>query len=601
MSAGGETVHTALPSSSTGAALSRALAYLALRSLSNRTRQLAARLSEPRYLVAFLVGLAYFAWIFGTMLRRGEREREITREVFALAPWSEALAPLPLLLLAVGWWTLGNYQTALAFTPAEVHFLFTAPAPRRALIRYKLAKKQLGILFTALLGSLYLFLMSGGALGLGGSLLRFVGLWLLVTTMHLHQLAASLVRTAALEQGWWGLRRQWLPLSAFAVALATVAGAAWGALPALRSAADLPGALGVLAATLDEPAPRAVLLPFRWALAPLFASDLDRWLATLLPAFTLLALHYLWVLGTDAAFEEGAAEAGRGRAARTRALLQGRTTAYLSRRGAPARPWLALGAGPRRALFWKNLTLAARTLSASSAFLLLGVFAGSYFLMRALGEDHGGAATIVTAMALTTFALTFAAGSIFIRNDLRTDLGKLELVRTWPLAGRDVVAAELAASTATLTIVQLLFLFIGLAFLLMAGAPDPWWSTAAGLGAILALLPPLNALLLGAQNALALLFPAWTRIGSSRPGGVEQMGMFMLNLLVTLLFLALALLPGLVVAAGAVLALGTTSPGAFVAAGVGSWVALCGEVALLVDWLGDVYDDLDPSDAGLLG
>ena len=80
------------------------------------------------------------------------------------------------------------------------------------------------------------------------------------------------------------------------------------------------------------------------------------------------------------------------------------------------------------------------------------------------------------------------------------------------------------------------------------------------------------------------------------------MGMFMLTLLATLLFLAVALLPAAVFA-GAIgmKLLGTMGGWALLPAALGGWLVLWGEVALLVVLLGDAYDELDPAEAGLLG
>ena len=52
------------------------------------------------------------------------------------------------LLLA---WILPHSRAALAFTEAEVAFLFPAPISRKTLIHFKLLKSQTAILFSALL------------------------------------------------------------------------------------------------------------------------------------------------------------------------------------------------------------------------------------------------------------------------------------------------------------------------------------------------------------------------------------------------------------------------------------------------------------------
>src|SRR3970040_109285 len=64
-------------------------------------------------------------------------------------------------------------------------------------------------------------------------------------------------------------------------------------------------------------------------------------------------------------------------------------------------------------------------------------------------------------------------GPQWVRNDLRTDLARLALLRSYPLQGRTVVGAETASSTAVLTVLQLGL--VGIAYLAFWGGevPDP--------------------------------------------------------------------------------------------------------------------------------
>jgi hypothetical protein len=517
----------------------------------------------------------------------------------------ETVAPLPLLAFAIVWWTTGRYHAALAFSPAEVHFLFSAPLTRLHLIRYKLARRQLAVLFTVLVAAVNVAVLGRGALTRADLPRLLVSLWVFVTTLQLHQVGASLVRSAAARQGRAGLRHQWLPLLLFGGAVVTVALALVPAAVGALGAAELAGAMARVEGALSLPAPRLALLPFRWALAPLFAPGWTAWLAALPGALLVLWLHYLWVMRTDAAFEEGAAEAGRELAERGRARLEGRTLSPdPGRPRAARRPAFRLSPGgrPAVAILWKNLTLAKRQLRPSVLALVGAVFAGAYVLMRSLSDDPSEAAAVCATLAFVMAGMIAVAGPLAIRNDLRTDMGKLDLLRTYPLAGREVVASELAASTAVLTGAHLLLLAVGAGFLLL-GFPDlqPRWALPVGAAAALLLLPVVNAMMLGAQNAMALLLPGWARVGVAGPGGVEQMGTFMLTVAATLLFLAVALVPPAALAAG--LAVPLTGPlGAWAAlpGALAGWAVLLGELAALIGLLGRQYDALDPSEVGLL-
>ena len=56
------------------------------------------------------------------------------------------------------------------------------------------------------------------------------------------------------------------------------------------------------------------VLPFRWAVAPLFAPVGAAFLRALPPALALLGLHYLWVVRAQASFEDAAIAQARKRA-----------------------------------------------------------------------------------------------------------------------------------------------------------------------------------------------------------------------------------------------------------------------------------------------
>ena len=113
-------------------------------------------------------------------------------------------------------------------------------------------------------------------------------------------------------------------------------------------------------------------------------------------------------------------------------------------------------------------------------------------------------------------------------------------------------------------------------------------------------LPVLNAASLTVQNGLALLFPAWVRIGpGTRAGGVEAMGQ---NLLTTVFGIVsigvLLLMPG-AAAAGVYFALhARPGNGASLVALLVCLAGLLGEVAVMLRWLGGVFERTDPASTG---
>ncbi len=124
-------------------------------------------------------------------------------------------------------------------------------------------------------------------------------------------------------------------------------------------------------------------------------------------------------------------------------------------------------------------------------------------------------------------------GPQWIRNDLRTDLARFDLLRSYPIPGASLVAAEVAGSAIVLTAIQLgLLAFAYLAFLGDENSPLTLSERSLILLAAAVYLPPVNYIGMLIQNGGAVLFPAWVRSGPERAGGVEALGQNMLLIIV---------------------------------------------------------------------
>ncbi|HEX6106268.1 MAG TPA: putative ABC exporter domain-containing protein, partial [Gemmatimonadales bacterium] len=285
----------------------RTFAYLLVRSTRNRLARQLSRLRRPRYLAALLLGLAYL-WI---MLLQ---QRPVGSGAQPRPGWIE-LAGAMALALAVGWaWLFAAERRVLAFSPAEVTFLFSAPVTRRQLVHFKLLRNQLVVLLNTLLWTLLLAREPSGI----PAPLRALSIWVVLTTLSLHRLGASFVRTSLAEHGEAGARHRVVSLTLLAVALSAAAWAVVDAWPALASAFDegIGPFLSTLAAAAERPVPRALLWPFRQLVAPLAAGSDAAWARSMGPALGILAAHYVWVVRSDTAFEEAALEESLRRARR---------------------------------------------------------------------------------------------------------------------------------------------------------------------------------------------------------------------------------------------------------------------------------------------
>jgi ABC-2 type transport system permease protein len=569
----------------------RVFVYLAWCSARNRLVGQLQRLRSPRYLAALAIGIAYL-WVI-TVEQRPRPEPTTS----AAAPWLELLGAIGV-AGAVAWgWVFGVERRVLSFTPAEVTFLFSGPVPRRGLIQYKLLRNQLLILFNSLLWTLILARERFGT----SPWLRAFSIWVLLTTLSFHRLGASFVRTSLLEHGRFGLRHRVVSLVVLAAAVVTLAWSLRDASPLL--AAGWNGGttefLAALARAAERPVLHGLLAPFTLMVRPLTAPTLSAWLASLGPALLLLVLHYVWVVRADTAFEEAAAEASMERAQQLGTRGAAARTPRLAHRQVPRLLPLAPTGWPAGAILWKNLLAVARMRRTRNAVM---AFAGAVVVVALLSFDaEGTIASIAGWLAVMWGGMMIVIGPQWVRNDLRSDLLKLDLLRSYPLRGRAVVAAEAGGSALVLTAIQLALLVVAyFAFLGDVRVEPDLETRTLILAAAVVHLPGVNFAGMLIQNGTALLYPAWVHLGSGRPGGVEALGQ---NMLMIVAYLGLL---GVTLAVPAGLGVGSYL---LLAPALGLWAAvpasllllgaLAAETTLLLGWLGRIFEGTDPATAGI--
>ena len=569
----------------------RTFSYLAWRSAHNRVARQLRHLRSPRYVAALLLGLAYL-WFMVITQRPAPAAGDL-----ADPRWLELVGALAL-LGAVAWgWIFGVERRVLAFSPAEVTFLFSGPVSRRGLIQFKLLRSQLLILFNALLWTL---ILSHERLGVS-PWLRVLSIWVLLTTLSFHRLGASFVRTSLAEHGRLGLRHRVVSLVVLGAVLIALTWSIAGALPHLADA-DAATPLGFLAALGEaaaQPLPTVLTYPFRVMIRPLTAHSVSAWLHAMWPALILLLLHYVWVVRSDTAFEEAAAAVSLQRAQALSERRAGRPALRAPGRVTPAWFRLAPQGWPAGAILWKNLVAVTRTQRVRNVVIALAV--GAVMVTALSFKPEGTLAEIAGWFAVTWAGAMIVIGPQWVRNDLRGDLLKLDLLRSYPLRGWSVVIAEVGASALVLTVIQLSLLMIGyLAFLGNQSMEPALDERTLLLAAAFVFLPGINLLGMIIQNGAALLYPAWVRLGSGRPAGVEALGQNMLMMVVFVALLAATLLLPVAIGGGAFLLLhGAIGVWAALPATVVVLGIMAFETALLVEWLGGVFERTDPAAAGI--
>ena len=570
--------------------MSGALLYLTTRSFTNRLRSRASQLRNPRYAVAFVLGAIFLWLIFGRHDPAPPADRSVT------ARHRELIMAI-LVSWAVAWtWLFGSGRVGLTFSAAEAEFLFASPVARRSLVNFKLFHAQGRVLWSTLIWALLL-----APAGLGtAAWMHAAGLWVMLSTLQLHRVGASFFRAGVREHGGTGVRRR-LPTLAIVIAVSlTAAAVVWSAAPGLLEAVQGggPALLAALDAAAARPVAHGLLAPFRLLVRSATAEESRAWLHAIVPALAILVAHYVWVIRSDAAFEESAAEAAFRRAAR---LAARGDTGSVSPGTPPSAPPFRLAAlgRPAVAIYWKNLTSVMRVgriRKVAAAFVL-----GAAALALLSLQPNGAIPSAIGALSGTWAIFSIALGPQWVRNDLRTDLQHLELLRSYPLSGANILAAEAAAAATVLTLVQLIL--IGVAYCALLGDPTVPLSIASRSIALLAaavLLPAVNYIGLLLLNGGALLFPAWVRIGPSRASGVEGLGQNVLSMAVYALALLVALAPALVAAGAVGWPLRRFIGGwAWLPGGAIGLAVLAAESWLLLRPLGRAFERIDIPSAGI--
>ena len=579
-----------------------ALVYLQLESLRNAVRQRLRRLREPRYLIGLIVGAAYFYFFF---FRRAAFGGYHGRDSAAVAGGAELG-----LLISLGFvvaimfgrlayaWIFSVEPAALAFTEAEVSFLFAAPVPRRTLVHFKLLKSQLRILFSAVL----LAVLSTRFSLLGGSgWMHAVGWWILLSTSELHGIAAAFTRQRLLDLGFRpGLRR-----ILFGGAVVAVAAVTWWWVrghvppPPPLDPRHLPVFTAYVRAVAATPPLPWLLAPFRWVLGPFFAADGAEFLRTLGPALLMLAAHYVWVLRAEVAFEEASIDLSRRRAERLTARRAGgwRGLGRPTRRRRDPFPLRPAGASAP-AFLWRNLISAGPWFYPRNGLLLA---AAILVTLAALGASPACRPylTIVQGFAVgAAFWILFGL-PMLLRRQVHLLFERLDVIKALPLRGWQVILGELLGPMVLLTAIEWLLLAV---IAVTAGALSrSLFGTAVftGLGAvgIALLVPPVAGLMSAVPFAAALFFPDWVQT-LNQPRGMEAMGQRLIFFGGYLLVLLVALLPAALTAAIPLFLVRWLAGGwsvAIGAAALAASVTLAGELAAVIWWLGGRWERFDLS------
>ena len=405
-----------------------AFLYLTACSMRNHVKVRLRRLREPRYLLGSAAGLLYL----GMMFRPSGPSSRLFSTWRANGLLESSFAALLFVTTALAWIRSRSGGPALPVTRAEVFFLFTAPVHRRQLIAYKVLRSQVSIVVSAVV--LTIFFAPGSP---AGALVVFGGLYLVLSIVGLHLTGVMLNLRNTAGRGPARVARQWLPLAlvvaATVIVLVAIA-ADWPRLSAAATSSEIARELQRITAT----GPAAVVLwPFRTIARVALAQSAGEFLTALPGALVLLLLNVLWVLRSDASFEDGSVEL----AERSGHAARGQPSAVPRRSGPRRAPFALAPTGPvETAIFWKNLILArwaGRKVAVTVVFTAVAI--GAVVVSSTGGPGRSQAAGILCTMLAAGVILL---GPTMIRSDLRHDMAHLAVLKTWPVSGAALVRGE---------------------------------------------------------------------------------------------------------------------------------------------------------------
>jgi ABC-2 type transport system permease protein len=472
--------------------MTAAFVYLATCSIRNGLGVRLRRLRQPRYLLITLGMLLYVANMVFNRPAAG---------FIAFDPGlyqnAQAIGTAVALLLLVFVWILSG-GAALRFTLPEVHLLFPAPIDRRQLIAYKLAR-----LLTAAFSTALVLALLAGPRHVAPAVSFISRSFMVFAMLGFFEAAVSLYKQSAKDgKQVQGAARTYTLLSA-----------------------------GV------------VTLVLGWVLARVVLAPLDDVGQVLPLAVLTLAIMATWVLGSDAAFEEAAAEAASDRTKPIAAALP-RVTRSNSYKLAPRGP-------VETAILWKNWMLIGRRsrvqVFITAIVLAAIVFVAALFAVMVFESD------VVPIVSFAVAGFVVFLGPIMLRIDLRRDLAHLAVFKTWPVGGAAIIRGEVLAPFLALFILLPIPLAAAAGFdrSLLFGSEPALLSRCAFAASALLIGSAMILAQLVIQNGIAVTFPAWVRINpAAGAAGMEMMGQMMITQYGGVFLLMLALVPPSAVAAG---------------------------------------------------
>ena len=431
-------------------------------------------------------------------------------------------------------WALPKQSAGLAFSEAEIQFLFPAPITRRQLLLYKVIRMQVPGAFSSAVLAI-----------MGFRRANFLGFWLAFGVLSVYFVMTAMGRARLRLAGIGFLTRLIGVVLIFAglswFFTTQIDGAALAAtLKALGSNPN--GKVQAVAAQFHKPWIAAILFFPHILASAAFPVGLPQLAIYAVGTVALGTMFFLIAARLNVSFEEASVAQSQVRLERLERMRGRRSGTAVTFKRMPPLFRLDTRRGPELAIFWKNLIAAMRV---SSAWVLI---IASPFLIIAVNTLVGGqrflSATTAT-IALLMSAVVPMFGPDLFRHDLRFDLLQIDLLKSYPISGQRLIAAEIAAPLMIIATIELILLTFAAVILNLAGPTKALAFFASPnfivVGLMFAL--PVCAAQLLIRNGVAVMFPAWALRSKEDVKGFAATGQRLIVLVGNLLILGVVLVP----------------------------------------------------------
>ena len=555
--------------------MTRAFLFAISRMSWNRVMSRLRRLREPRYILSGVAAAAYFWFLF---FRHTAQVKTIPH---AYGQDITTITALVLLSVFIGAWGLPQQSGGLEFSEAEIHFLFAAPLSRWQLLFYKFLRSQWRVMFTVFMMWIFGVRRSGNVLGMYAAF----------AVMSIYFTMTALGRARLKLAGVGAIARMVIVALLLAALSILVTKSVSSSVTTLGPNAG--GAAAVVHALergLDRPVFHALLFVPRFFAGAIFERTTAGLAVSILGLAILATLFFFAAVRLNVSFEEASIEVSNERRKRRSRMTQrhfGTTVTLRTRIPFP----LAPSGRPEYALLWKNLIATMRVSLTQVAILILPMITVAAVLLYG-GPGSAEVSLLLTCMLALGFILF---GPMAVRTDLRADIGKLDILKSYPIAGEWIVSAEMAAPLALISAAELVLLMTAWA---LAAHVDKFADFGRPEYAVIAIIfiVPITAIELLIQNAIVILFPAWTAVPSREAArGFLAMGQRVLLMVGQVITLCFAAIPAAIVGVPCLLLAQRFLSGgiALAVSAVPPAAVLVAEIWIAIRLLGAQFDAID--------